>query len=78
MVPDYQSLMLPLLKRAAAEDRPVGVLDVLPAIAAELKLGPEDLAERLPSGRQGVLHNRLQWAKHYMMNAGLLESTKRG
>lgn len=77
-VPDYQSLMLPLLRLANAANRPVGVLDVLPAVAAELKLGPEDLAERLPSGRQGVLHNRLQWAKHYLTNAGLLESTKRG
>lgn len=77
-VPDYQSLMLPLLQQAAAADEPVSIMGVLPNIAADLRLTEQDLAERLPSGRQGVLHNRLHWAKQYMTRAGLLETTRRG
>jgi restriction system protein len=77
-VPDYQSLMLPLLKRAVAADRPVGILELMPQIAGDLGLTDEQLAERLPSGRQGTFHNRLHWAKQYMTRAGLFESTKRG
>ena len=32
----------------------------------------------LPSGRQRVLHNRIQWAKFYMSKAGLISSPGRG
>lgn len=77
-VPDYQSLMLPLLQHVAAADRPVGILELAPQIARDLGLTEAQLAERLPSGRQGTFHNRLHWAKQYMTRAGLLEPTKRG
>jgi restriction system protein len=77
-VPDYQTVMLPLLRQTAEAKRPVGVRDLQPTLAAEFNLTPEELAERLPSGRQGVFHNRLHWAKFYMQRAGLLETTKRG
>lgn len=77
-VPDYQSLMLPLLKRTALAKKPVGVLEIAPGIAADLRLSDEQQAERLPSGRQSTFHNRLHWAKQYMTRAGLIESTKRG
>jgi restriction system protein len=77
-VPDYQTLMMPLLKRTVSAGKPVGILEVLPLIASDLLLDETQLAERLPSGRQGTFHNRLHWAKQYMTRAGLLESTKRG
>lgn len=77
-VPDYQVLMLPLLKRSDALKRPVSIMELQPLIAADLKLTDEQLAERLPSGRQGVLHNRLHWSKQYLTRAGLLRSTRRG
>ncbi len=32
----------------------------------------------LPSGRQRIIHNRIQWAKFYLARAGLLETPKRG
>ena len=76
-VPDYQSLMLPLLKAVDRAEGSVGILDLLPTVAAGLKLSQDDLSQRL-SGGQSVLHNRLAWAKHYLTNAGLLESTRRG
>jgi restriction system protein len=77
-IPDYQTVMLPLLQRVARAGRPVGVIELQAELANEFGLTPEELAERLPSGKQGVFHNRLHWAKFYMQRAGLLESTKRG
>lgn len=32
----------------------------------------------MPSGKQGVLHNRVHWAKFYMSKAGLIDSPRRG
>lgn len=77
-IPDYQSAMLPLLKRTAAASEPVSIMELMPVLAADFGLTEDEIAERLPSGMQGVFHNRLHWAKFYMTRAGLLETTKRG
>jgi restriction system protein len=77
-IPDYQSAMLPLLKRVAEAKEPVSIMELMPALAADFGLSEEEMAERLPSGMQGVFHNRLHWAKFYMTRAGLLETTRRG
>lgn len=77
-VPDYQSLMLPVLSEASKGDGEVRIGDVRIKIAEQLKLTPEDLEKRLPSGRQGVFENRVHWAKFYLGKAGLIESTRRG
>ncbi len=76
MIPDYQTLMLPVLRLAAeAETR---VADVAERIADDLGLTQEERDEMLPSGRQRVLHNRIHWAKFYMGKAGLIASPARG
>lgn len=77
-LPDYQTAMLPLLSYAAQAPEPISIMHALPALAQTFNLTEEELAERLPSGVQGVFHNRLHWAKFYMTRAGLLESTRRG
>jgi len=77
-IPDYQSAMLPLLKRVAEAKEPASIMELMPALAADFGLSAEEMAERLPSGMQGVFHNRLHWAKFYMTRAGLLETTRRG
>lgn len=77
-VPDYQTLMLPVLRHVALADTPVRIGDIADAIAAEFGLTEDDLAERLPSGRQSLFHNRLHWAKTYLTRAGLIELPKRG
>lgn len=75
-IPDYQSLMLPVLRHAAeCEQR---VPDVAERIADDLGLTEEEREELLPSGRQRVLHNRVHWAKFYMSKAGLIDSPARG
>jgi len=76
-IPDFQTLMLPLL-RYFADGLEHTQRDVLPALAEKLQLTDEDLAEQLPTGRQGRFDNRTAWAKTYLKQAGLLESVRRG
>lgn len=75
-IPDYQSLMLPVLRLAANGEKRVA--DVEDRIADDLGLTQEEREELLPSGRQRLLHNRIHWAKFYMTKAGLLTSPARG
>ncbi|WLR96580.1 restriction endonuclease [Shinella sumterensis] len=75
-IPDYQSLMLPVLRLAAEGEKRVA--DVEDRIASDFGLTQEEREELLPSGRQRVLHNRIHWAKFYMTKAGLLASPARG
>lgn len=76
MIPDYQTLMLPVLRLAAEGE--TRVAEVAERIANDLGLTPEEREELLPSGRQRLLHNRIHWAKFYMSKAGLIASPARG
>ena len=75
MIPDYQSLMLPVLQ--SAEKGAVQTKDVIASLAEELGLSSEDCAELLPSGKQRTFDNRVHWAKTYLKQAGLLSYPKR-
>lgn len=75
-IPDYQTLMLPVLRLAAERERRVA--DVFDRVADDLGLSPEEREEMLPSGRQRLLHNRIHWAKFYMSKAGLIDAPARG
>lgn len=76
-VPDFQSLMLPLLI-LCADGQEHSKRDIVPALATEFGLTQADLEELLPTGRQGKFDNRVGWAKSYLKQAGLLETTGRG
>lgn len=76
-IPDFQTLMLPLL-RFCADGGEHGRHDALPYLAKEFVLSESELAELLPSGKQGKFVNRIAWAKSYLKQAGLLETTTRG
>src|SRR3989442_4497606 len=76
VVPDYQSLMLPML-RLASDQRVHELRDAANLLAKEFKLASEDREQLLPSGRQSVFDNRVGWARTYMAKAGLLESAGR-
>ena len=75
-IPDYQTLMLPLLKRAAFGD--VSVPEIRGSIADEFALTSEEKEQLLKSGAQRVIDNRLHWARIYLAKAGLLINPKRG
>jgi restriction system protein len=76
-IPDYQSLMLPLLE-ALGDGREHLVRDVRENIAAKLGLGTAEREALLPSGKQPVFDNRLGWTKTYLAKAGLVSSVRRG
>lgn len=75
-IPDYQTLMLPVLRISA--EGVTRMADVAERVADELNLSQEEREKLLPSGRQRVLHNRLHWAKFYMTKAGLIATPTRG
>ncbi len=75
-IPGYQSLMLPILSGAAFGE--VRIADLADGIAREFDLTSEDTARFLPSGKQTIFGNRLQWAKFYLGKAGLIDITRRG
>jgi restriction system protein len=75
-VPDFQSLMLPVLQMAA--DGEISATELRERVAAELALTEDDLAEMLPKGGQTVFANRVAWANVYLQRAGLLRTIGRG
>ena len=75
-IPDYQSLMLPVLTYAATGE--VRMPDIAAKIADDLHLTENDRQEMLPSGRQLLFYNRLAWAKFHMSKAGLIDAPSRG
>ncbi|MBN2566089.1 MAG: restriction endonuclease [Candidatus Eisenbacteria bacterium] len=76
-VPDYQSLMLPVL-RAVNDGATHKSSEISAAVAEALGLSDDDLAELLPSGKQTTFFNRSNWAMTYLCQAGLLKRPKRG
>src|SRR5260221_3667171 len=76
-IPDYQSLMLPLL-RQVSDGKEYAFPSIVDALAVEYKLTDSERRELLPSGGQFVFNNRVGWARTYMKKAGLLSAPKRG
>ena len=75
-IPDYQSLMLPVL--GASSKGEIHIRLVVDELADQLALSPEERSEVLPSGQQTVFSNRVNWAKSYLSKAQLVEITRRG
>ena len=76
-VPDFQSLMLPVL-RALADGNDTAVREVRERVANAEGLTDKDLQEMLPSGRQRTFTNRVAWALDYLLRAALVERVRRG
>ena len=76
-IPDYQTIMLPLLKHLGdREER--STQETFDALADEFSLSEEERKELLASGKQPVFTNRIAWAKVYLKKAELIDSPKRG
>lgn len=76
MIPDYQSLMLPLLK-LVSDKQEHKYRDLIEKLAIEFQITDEERKELLASGNQAIFDNRVGWAKTYLKKAGLLDSPKR-
>lgn len=76
-IPDYQSLMLPILK-FIGDGKEHSLRETIDSLADQFGLSEEERKELLPSGQQATFHNRVGWARTYLKKAGLLDSTRRG
>ena len=76
-IPDYQTLMLPLLKLINKVGE-IPLKEAAKLLADELGLTEEEKNKLLPSGTQTFIHNRVGWAGSYLKQAGLLYYPKRG
>ena len=75
-IPDFQTLMLPLLK-FAADGKAHTQAEAIDSMAKEFKLTQKEIEEMLPSGKQSSFDNRIAWAKFHMKKAGLFEFPRR-
>lgn len=76
-IPDYQTLMLPLLT-LAADGNEHRFRDAVEQLAARFELSDDERATMLPSGTAPMFDNRVGWAKTYLKQAGLIDATRRG
>ncbi len=77
MIPDYQSIMLPLLE-FISDGKEHKMRNVTDELAIKLGVTEEEQKEMLPSGVAPVFYNRTAWAKTYLKKAGLIDSPKQG
>ncbi len=75
-IPDYQTLMLPILKQVA-DEKEHKYRDLIESLAVEFRLTDDERKELLASGNQPIFDNRVGWAKTYLKKAGLIDSPKR-
>ncbi len=76
-IPDFQSLMRPLLD-CASDGKEHALREVIERLAVHFGLTDAERKQLLPSGNQEVFVNRVAWAKTHLKMAGLLDSPKRG
>jgi restriction system protein len=76
-VPDFQSMMLPLLG-LMGDGAEHALAEVIETLGDRLRLSAEEKKELLPSESDVKFDNRVRWAAFYLRKAGLLERTGRG
>jgi len=77
MIPDFQSIMLPVLELLGDKEEHT-LHEMKTKISDKFDLSEEERKELLPSGSQVIINNRISWVRTYLKKAGLLESPKRG
>ena len=77
MIPDFESIMLPLLK-LAADKQEHHIREAIEKLASQFNISDDEKKELLPSGQLAVFDNRVGWARTYLKKAGLLETPRRG
>ncbi|PKO08407.1 MAG: restriction endonuclease [Chloroflexi bacterium HGW-Chloroflexi-2] len=76
-IPDFQSIMLPLLE-IAGDGKEHNIREATIQLGKYFKLSDEEQAVLLSSGQQPLFYNRVGWAKAYLKKAGLLDGPRRG
>lgn len=76
-IPDYQTIMLPLL-RLAGDGAEHQLRAAVESLADVFELSDAERSELLPSGTAPVFGSRVGWARTYLKQAGLLAAPRRG
>jgi len=77
-IPDFESIMLPLLK-CVQDGKVWAMVDVEKFLISKLELSDEDANQLKPSSSyETIFSNRARWARFYMKKADLLTDPKRG
>lgn len=76
-LPTYQTVMLPLL-RYAQDMQEHSLREATIAVSDSFGLSEEERSQLLGSGRKPIIDDRVGWARTYLGQAKLLESTRRG
>jgi restriction system protein len=77
-IPDFQTLMLPVLELVGDGQTRRVVPDITDPLGERFHLTPEERQQMLPSGAMPTFVNRTHWAVTYMGKAGLLSRPARG
>lgn len=76
-IPDFQSIMLPLLQYAADGTEHTN-REAVEQLARDPRLSEDVRREMLPSGQQRVFDNRVAWARAHLKMAKLIDNPRRG
>ncbi len=77
-LPSFQQLMLPTLAVVSQSYEETPLSRIEEELAKSLNLSPDARTRLVPSGQQTLFANRLNWARCYLVKAGLVEPTRRG
>jgi restriction system protein len=77
MIPDYQTVMLPLLQ-FLSDEKEHHVSESISYVAKHFNLTEEEINKLLPnSGKKKVINNRIHWARAHLRMAGLIDNPKK-
>lgn len=76
MIPDYQSIMLPLLE-IAGDKKEHMLQEVRDSLAKYFKLTEAERVRLLSKSKHQIFSNRVGWARTYLKKAGLLDYTQK-
>lgn len=76
-IPDFQSIMLPLLN-LAGDGQEHRYRDAVEKLADGFSLPESERSALLPSGVDKIFSNRVGWAKTFLKKAALIDATRRG
>jgi len=76
-IPDFQSLMLPLL-RLLQDNHEHRISDLTDKLGQEFHLSPDERNKKSPNSTNIIFNNKVGWTKTHLKNAGLLDNPRRG
>ncbi|MCL5991955.1 MAG: restriction endonuclease [Bacteroidetes bacterium] len=76
MIPDFQTIMLPLLE-VLGDGQEHELQDLITQISIKFELTDDERKELLPSGNQEIINNRVGWSRTYLKKAQLIDKPRR-